>query len=92
MYEAAGGNIGSDEIKAEFNEGLMPVRINGKFGYLDVMGNMVIAPQFDKAGRFIFGLASVTANNKIFPINRAGAEVKVATSQLVLARSSSQAD
>ncbi len=92
LYEAAGGNIGSEEIKAEFNEGLMAVRINGKFGYLDVMGNMAIAPQFDKAGRFIFGLASATANNKIFPINRTGEQVKVATTQLVLAMNSDQAD
>ncbi|CAN1528156.1 WG containing repeat [Caulobacteraceae bacterium] len=92
LYEAAGGNIGPEKIEAEFTEGLMPVRINGKFGYLDVMGNMVITPQFDKAGRFIFGLASATADNKIFPINRTGEQVRVATSQLILARSSSQAD
>lgn len=90
VYEAAGGNIGPEAIRGDFDEGLMAVRVGGKFGYIDVMGNMVIAPQFEKACRFIHGLASVTLAGKIFPINRTGTQVSVATTNLAMAMNSSQ--
>lgn len=38
---------------------LFPVKVNGKYGYIDTKGTMVIRPQFDSAHRFQEGLAGV---------------------------------
>ena len=38
---------------------LHPVEVEGKFGYIDAEGNVVIAPQYDLAGGFHDGLAMV---------------------------------
>ncbi|MEQ1765164.1 MAG: WG repeat-containing protein [Pyrinomonadaceae bacterium] len=38
---------------------LFPVKVNGRFGYIDTKGRMVIRPQFDDAHRFQEGLAGV---------------------------------
>jgi len=38
---------------------LYAVRINGKSGFIDVQGNVVVAPRFDMAGPFHDGLAQV---------------------------------
>ncbi len=42
-----------------FSEGLVAVRIDGKFGYADKTGRIVIAPQFDEVYQFTEGLAGV---------------------------------
>ena len=42
-----------------FSEGVVAVRIEGKYGYADKTGQIVIAPQFDEAYRFREGLAGV---------------------------------
>lgn len=42
-----------------FIEGLTPVLIDNKYGYLDKTGRIVIEPQFDYAGLFSGGLACV---------------------------------
>ena len=42
-----------------FSEGLVPVEINGKTGFMDRSGKLVIAPQFEEAGDFSEGLAPV---------------------------------
>ncbi|MBQ1884053.1 MAG: WG repeat-containing protein, partial [Bacteroidales bacterium] len=39
--------------------GLACVRLDGKFGYIDTTGNVVIEPQFDDARDFANGLARV---------------------------------
>ncbi|HEV2859869.1 MAG TPA: WG repeat-containing protein [Pyrinomonadaceae bacterium] len=39
--------------------GLRPVKENGKWGYADRSGHMVITPRFDEAGEFADGLAKV---------------------------------
>lgn len=43
----------------QFSEGLAAVKIDGKYGYIDRTGKIVIAPRFDLAGRFDEGLAEV---------------------------------
>ncbi|SMX39567.1 WG repeat-containing protein [Octadecabacter ascidiaceicola] len=55
-----------------FSEGLSAVRFEGKFGFIDAQGEMVIEPQFDLAGRFRFGLAEVLVGEFVGIVNRAG--------------------
>jgi WG repeat protein len=43
---------------------LFPVRKDGKWGYIDRAGALVIAPRFDRAERFSEGLAAVEADGK----------------------------
>ncbi len=40
-----------------FSDGLARVRINGKLGYIDTLGNLVIEPKFIDAKDFHAGLA-----------------------------------
>jgi hypothetical protein len=63
---------GRFERAMPFAEGLAAVRINGRFGYVDHRGEVVIAPQFDLAGNFHHGLAEILVGNKIGVINRRG--------------------
>ncbi|MBP5515767.1 MAG: TonB family protein [Bacteroidales bacterium] len=51
---------------------LFPVRINGKYGYIDKTGNIVIKPQFDGAGGFNDGLAPIKVGDKWGYINTTG--------------------
>jgi len=92
LYEAAGGSIGPNDIRAEFNEGLMAVRVGGRFGYIDVMGVMVIPPQFDQAGRFINGLAVVKTGASTSQIDRTGRKRGIATIHVATAARSVQVD
>lgn len=46
-----------------FNEGLAPVSINDKWGYIDKTVEIVIKPQFDRASMFNEGLAPVSINS-----------------------------
>ena len=48
------------------------VRENDKFGYIDTSGNMVIAPQFDKAGDFSEGMAPALQDDKWGYIDTSG--------------------
>src|ERR1700687_4967995 len=41
------------------SDGLTPIQQNGKWGYTDGAGRIVIKPQFSRAGRFSEGLALV---------------------------------
>ena len=47
-----------------FSEGMAAVRVNRKWGYIDVNGNWAIRPQFDAASSFRDGLARVSLNDK----------------------------
>ncbi|MDA2920853.1 WG repeat-containing protein [Desulfobacterota bacterium AH_259_B03_O07] len=51
---------------------LYPVILNGKVGYINDTGKIVIKPQFDGASIFSEGLAFVEINGKVGHINRAG--------------------
>jgi len=56
---------------------LLPVNINGQFGYINTDGRVVIEPQFDSAGDFVDGLAPVGKkagrDNRFGYINEKGA-------------------
>ena len=64
-----------------FSEGLSPVLIGGKYGYINQVGEIVIEPQFGVAGHFseglgrlpaVEGLAAVVINRTSGYINREG--------------------
>ena len=49
----------SDGYQGAFSEGLAPRKVNGRWGYVDTKGRMVIAPKFNYADSFSDGLAGV---------------------------------
>ena len=51
-------------IGNQFSEGLAAVQKDGKWGYIDTKGRLVIDYQFDSAAYFSEGLAFVEKNNK----------------------------
>ncbi len=59
-------------ITAHFCEGLAPVKINSKYGYINDNYDVVIQPQFDKAYSFYDGMAIVTKGNKEAVIDKTG--------------------
>lgn len=63
------------EHAASFAEGVACVCLNGKFGYINVVGEVVIPYRFDSAFSFTEGLAAVTVNGKWGFINHAGEAV-----------------
>ncbi|HEY9896072.1 MAG TPA: WG repeat-containing protein [Candidatus Sericytochromatia bacterium] len=58
-----------------FSEGLVPFAFNGKAGYMNTQGAIVIAPQFDEAWRFSEGLAAVRKGAQWGFVARTGAFV-----------------
>ena len=64
-----GADSGTFAIEPKFSEGLAAVKINGKWGFIDKSGQMVIQPQFatnyfSKPSYFSGGLALVWAGEK----------------------------
>ncbi|WP_210258801.1 WG repeat-containing protein [Rhizobium sp. WYCCWR 11152] len=60
------------EVALPFSEGLAAVRSEGKFGYINSSGEMVIAPAFDLARPFRKGHAEVVVGDKAGIIDRTG--------------------
>ena len=60
------------EVAMRFSDGLAAVRINGRFGYIDATGRVVIAPQFDAAGPFTGDYAEVWLDGRSGAIDRTG--------------------
>jgi len=56
----------------EFSEGLVAVKINGKWGYMDKKGNIVIDCLYESAGEFSEGLVAVQKDGKYGYINNNG--------------------
>ena len=56
----------------DFSEGLAPVRVDGKIGYVDRNGTFVIMPQFDEAYAFASGVARVAVGGKTGVIDTTG--------------------
>lgn len=60
------------EVLGDFSENLVVVKQNGKIGFMDKMGNIAIAFQYDNASSFREGLAAVVNNHKQGFINSQG--------------------
>ena len=58
-----------------FSEGRAAVKVNGKWGYIDEAGNVVIQPSYDFTLRFNEGLSSVQKGGMWGYINKNGEEV-----------------
>ena len=55
-----------------FSQGLAAVQLGGQWGYIDLMGNFVIAPSFQRAGSFRENLAPAMKNGLWGYINMRG--------------------
>jgi len=55
-----------------FSEGLAAVEKEGKWGYVNRAGNMVIPPKFDTPGSFANGLASAKLGDRTGFIDKSG--------------------
>lgn len=55
-----------------FNDGLISVRLNGKYGYYSETGALIIPHLFNSAGQFCDGKAWVKVNGKYCFINKKG--------------------
>ncbi|MGH8761543.1 MAG: WG repeat-containing protein, partial [Burkholderiales bacterium] len=56
----------------DFYEGLAPVAVKDKWGYIDKTGYLVIDMQFDRANRFSEGLAQVEFRGRHGFVDRTG--------------------
>ena len=62
----------SIQPKMMFNEGLKGYEVDGKWGFINEQGKVVIKPQFDDVGWFSEGLCAVEINGKWGFINKKG--------------------
>lgn len=58
-----------------FHEGLAPVQISGKWGFINQSGKHIIEPQFDEVYRFSEGLALVRIGSKWGFIDKNGKHI-----------------
>lgn len=61
-----------DKETSPFGEKLIAVKKNGKWGFMNINGKMVIQPQFQQAHNFFEGLAAVEIQGKWGYINKTG--------------------
>lgn len=59
-------------LASDFSNGLSRISMDGKYGYMNTQGKVVVVPQFDLAGEFREGLAWVFVNGKYGYINVKG--------------------
>jgi hypothetical protein len=60
------------EVAEPFSEGLAAVRIEGRYGFIDTTGKIVIAPRFQAAGPFAGKYAEIRLDNASGIVNRSG--------------------
>lgn len=60
------------EVARPFSDGLAAVRIEGKYGFIDTSGKVVIAPRFQHAGDFSGEYAQIRLDNGAGIIDRSG--------------------
>lgn len=65
-------NLGGYNYVGYLEEGLAPVEKNGKYGFIDKTGKLMIALRYDGARGFEEGLAAVQQNDKWGFIDRTG--------------------
>jgi WG containing repeat len=59
-------------LEGDFREGLLPVILARKFGYIDTQGNVAIEPTFSSAAAFSEGLAAASTGKLFGYINKSG--------------------
>lgn len=62
-------------VQFSFGQELIPYEENGKFGYQDSVGNVVIPAKYDNMGHFSEGFVAVSLNEKWGFINTTGKEI-----------------
>jgi hypothetical protein len=62
-------------VASRYTDGIGPVAKDGKWGYADVSGNVVLPLRFNYAGDFENGMARVSQGGKYFFINRKGERI-----------------
>lgn len=85
-YERPGGSIDKDKDDLDLKEGRMPVRREGKWGYLNEEGVEVIPCQFEEAGQFNGGTAFVKRQGTYHLINHGGTVLSHSTPELLRLR------
>jgi len=63
------------EYAAHFHEGRAAVKLNGKWGFIDEAGIVVVEPKYAKVDRFEGGYARFYQGNKFGLVNRKGEQV-----------------
>lgn len=58
-----------------FFEGLGAITVNGKYGFIDIKGNLVVPCEYDMATSFVDGVSIVTKDGKRGLINQTGHEI-----------------
>jgi hypothetical protein len=72
VYDDSKFYVGASSASSSFNEGLAPVKKDGRWGYIDLKGKVAIDFLFDDARCFNEGLAPVKLNGKYGYINNKG--------------------
>lgn len=60
------------DLGHEFNEGLLEVKIDDKWGFIDERGEIIITPEYEKVDSFNGGLAKIKKDGKFGIINASG--------------------
>ena len=88
IIDSSGNFIAKQPVALEgirFSDGLIAVRRDGKLGYMDVDGNIVIQPQYDQGGEFSEGLAAVESGGKWMFIDKSGTTTAQLPSDVIFA-------
>lgn len=72
IYNKIGSSLAGFDGVGIFTSGLAPVKTDGKWGYIDKKGKMVIKPTYDFAGNFEGNYSTVHKGNYIYVIDKTG--------------------
>src|SRR5687768_8191438 len=66
------------------DNGLYPVRVNGRWGFIDTAGRIAIQPAYDQVSHFTNGIAFYTLNERYGILNVKGQPLVEVESQQVI--------
>jgi len=88
IIDSSGDFIAKQPVVLEgirYSEGLIAIRGDGKLGYMDLDGSIVIEPRYDQGGEFAEGLAAVQREGRWMFIDKAGATIAQFPPEVVFA-------